>query len=125
QHLRTYAEGVVDIVAPAWVSKVEKIADGFSITTHDGKSYTAKAVLVTTGSTRRKLTVPGADIFDNKGLTYCASCDGPPFAGQDVAVIGGGNAGFESAAQLLAYAKSVTLLHRRDEFKADPVTVKK
>ena len=72
--------------------------------------------------------MPGtAKEFEHKGLTYCASCDGPLFAGQGpVAVIGGGNAGFETAAQLLAYAKSVTLLHRNEEYtKADAVTVKK
>jgi len=69
--------------------------------------------------------VPGADVYEHKGITYCASCDGPLFADQDVAVIGGGNAAFESAAQLLAYCRSVTLLNRSDEFKADPVTVKR
>jgi alkyl hydroperoxide reductase subunit F len=69
--------------------------------------------------------VPGADKFENKGVTYCASCDGPLFAGQDVVVVGGGNAGFETALQLLAYAKSVALIHRHQEFKADPVTVEK
>jgi alkyl hydroperoxide reductase subunit F len=90
-----------------------------------GESYEAKSVLIATGSKRRHLTVPGADLFEHKGLTYCATCDGPIFAGQDVAVIGGGNAGFETAAQLLAYAKSVTLLHHNDSFKADPVTVER
>ena len=74
---------------------------------------------------RRKLSVPGAAEFDQKGLTYCATCDGPLFSGKDVVVIGGGNAGFETAAQLLAYTKSVTLLHRSDAYKADPVTVEK
>ena len=69
--------------------------------------------------------MPGAIEFENKGITYCASCDGPLFADQDVAVIGGGNAAFDSAAQLLAYCKSVTLIHRSDEFRADPATVKK
>ncbi len=69
--------------------------------------------------------MPGAAHFENKGVTYCASCDGPLFGGMDVAVIGGGNAGFETALQLLAYAKSVTLIHRHKEFKADPVTVEK
>ena len=87
--------------------------------------YQAKAVLIATGSRRRKLEAKGADIFEHKGLTYCASCDGPIFADQDVVVIGGGNAGFESAAQLLAYCKSVTLLHRSDSFKADEITVEK
>jgi alkyl hydroperoxide reductase subunit F len=83
------------------------------------------ALLVATGSSRRKLDAINADVFENKGITYCASCDGPLFADQDVLVIGGGNAGFESAAQLLAYCKSVTLIHRGTEFKADEITVKK
>jgi len=86
--------------------------------------YVAKTILITTGSSRRKLDVPGAEEYDNKGLTYCATCDGPLYDGQDVAVIGGGNAGFESAAQLAAYCRSVTLLSRSD-FKADPETVEK
>jgi alkyl hydroperoxide reductase subunit F len=83
----------------------------------------AKSVLITTGSHRRRLEAENADMFEHKGITYCASCDGPMFTGKDVVVIGGGNAGFESAAQLLAYTNSVTILHRNADFKADPVTV--
>lgn len=82
-------------------------------------------MLISAGSVRRPLEVTGADVFEHKGLTYCASCDGPLFAGQDVVVIGGGNAGFETAAQLLAYTKSVTLLNHGPAYKADPVTVEK
>jgi len=101
---------------------VQKIDGGFEIKTSKD-SYQAKTVLVTTGSHRRTLPVAGAEEFEHKGITYCASCDGPFFADKDVVVVGGGNAGFESAAQLLAYAKSVTLLQRRDQYKADAVTV--
>ena len=123
-HLRAYAGDIVDLKIGERAEKVEKIEGGFSVTT--GKNtYSAKTILVTTGSSRRKLQVPGADQFEHKGLTYCATCDGPLFAGQDLVVVGGGNAGFESAAQLLAYANSVTLLHKNAEFKADPVTVAK
>lgn len=124
KHLHAYKDDVLDIKEGEKVEKVEKSGDVFTVTTNKS-SYTSKTVLVTTGSTRRKLEVPGAAEFDNKGLTYCASCDGPLFADQDVVVIGGGNAAFESAAQLLAYTKSVTLLNRSDDFRADPVTVKK
>ncbi|MEK7144703.1 MAG: FAD-dependent oxidoreductase [Patescibacteria group bacterium] len=97
----------------------------FVVKTKTGKEFSARAVLVVTGAGRRKLDVPGAEKFENKGVTYCASCDGPLFAGMDVAVVGGGNAGFETALQLLAYAKSVTLIHRHATFKADPITVEK
>lgn len=97
---------------------------GFSVTLENGETLPGKTVLITTGSSRRKLDIPGATEFENKGITYCASCDGPLFSGMDVVVIGGGNAGFESAAQLLAYCKSVTLLSR-SEPRADPITVEK
>ncbi|KKU75502.1 MAG: Alkyl hydroperoxide reductase [Candidatus Nomurabacteria bacterium GW2011_GWB1_47_6] len=107
------------------VKSVAKKGDIFSVTTETGKEFEAKTILITTGSLRRKLTAKGADRLENKGLTYCASCDGPLFADMDVAVVGGGNAGFETAAQLLAYCKSVTLLIRGENFKADEVTVEK
>ena len=124
-HLDAYKNNIVDVVEGVLATNVEKTGDFFTITDERGTRYEAKTVLVTTGAHRRKLTIPGAEEYDQKGLTYCASCDGPLFSDMDVAVIGGGNAGFETAAQLLAYAKSVTLLHRRSEFKADPITVEK
>lgn len=122
KHLEAYAGNIVDIHEGEYVTLVTKSGDVFSITTNKG-NYTARAVLVTTGSHRRRLDIPGADRLEHKGLTYCASCDGPIFADQDVAVVGGGNAAFESAAQLLAYCKSVTLLNRSEKFRADPVTI--
>ncbi len=124
-HLEAYADGFVDIQANKAVSKLEKTTDGYVITLSDGSTHETRTVLVTSGSKRRQLPALGAADFEHKGLTYCASCDGPLFAGQDVAVIGGGNAGFETAAQLLAYTKSVTLLQHGPAFKADPVTVEK
>ncbi len=125
-HLRKYASPAVEIKAPARATKLEKNADNrFTVTIDSGESFTAKTVLLTIGSTRRKITVPGAEKLEHKGITYCASCDGPLFSGMDTVVIGGGNAAFETAAQLMAYTKSVTLLNRSNEFRADPVTVKK
>lgn len=110
------------------ISKEETSAHSaslFKIITDDKKEFLTKTILITTGSGRRKLEIKGADRLEHKGLTYCASCDGPLFADMDVAVIGGGNAAFESAAQLLAYCRSVTLLHRGNDFKADAITVEK
>ncbi|MDD2657666.1 MAG: FAD-dependent oxidoreductase, partial [Candidatus Pacebacteria bacterium] len=125
---KTHLEAVQgDLVELALGERVVALAPigGWTATTKNGKAFTAKAVLIASGAGRRKLDVPGAAKFENKGVTYCASCDGPLFSGMDVAVVGGGNAGFETALQLLAYAKSVTLLHRHKEFKADAVTVEK
>lgn len=124
-HVRAYAK-TIDIAK----DRVTKISVGegeahFVVTGASGKVVSAKTVLIATGGARRTLNVPGALEYDQKGLTYCASCDGPLFAGQDVAVVGGGNAGFETAAQLLAYCKSVTLLQNQDVYTADPVTVEK
>lgn len=90
----------------------------------NGDTISAKSLLATTGSIRRKLDVPGAKEFEHKGLTYCATCDGPMFSDMDIVVVGGGNAGFESAAQLLSYCKSVTLISR-SEPRADSITVEK
>lgn len=122
-HLEAYAENIVDLKLGERATKLEKSANGFTVTTGKG-SYEAKAVLIATGGMRRKLDIPTAAQFENKGLTYCASCDGPLFGGMDTVVIGAGNAGFETAAQLLAYAKSVTLINRSPDFKrADKKTV--
>lgn len=122
-HLEAYAGEYVDIKSGSLVTKIEKAEEGFTIHMTSGEAISTKAILVASGSERRKLDAINADIFEHKGLTYCASCDGPMFGGQDVVVVGGGNAAFETAAQLLAYAKSVTLLQRGDAYKADPVTV--
>ncbi len=107
------------------VNMLTKNADVFSVKTESGEEFLTKTILITTGSGHRKLEVKGADRLEHKGLTYCASCDGPLFADMDVVVVGGGNAAFESAAQLLAYCKSVTLIHRSDTFRADEITVEK
>lgn len=123
-HLKAYAKDIVDIKQGEYVKKISKDENIFTIET-DGGSYKSKTVLIATGSQRRKLDIPGAKEYENKGITYCATCDGPLFSDRDVVVIGGGNAGFETAAQLLAYCKSVTLLQRSNEYRADPVTVEK
>jgi alkyl hydroperoxide reductase subunit F len=124
-HLEAYAGQWVDVADKVLVSNIQKNDDETISVTYGAESATARAVLIASGSKRRRLSVHGADEYEHKGLTYCATCDGPLFAGQDVAVIGGGNAAFETAAQLLAYAKSVALFNRTDTYRADPVTVDK
>jgi alkyl hydroperoxide reductase subunit F len=124
-HTLYYKGPYLDIIEGEKVTEVKKEGSEILIKTDNGKEYKTRALLVATGSGRRKLEAENADKFEHKGITYCASCDGPLFADQDVLVIGGGNAGFETSAQLLAYCKSVTMVHRSAEFRADEITVKK
>ncbi|MCU0660515.1 MAG: FAD-dependent oxidoreductase [Candidatus Pacebacteria bacterium] len=125
QHAEEYKGEFLNIVEGEKVVTIEKSENDFTVKTDASTVYQAKTILIASGSGRRKLDIPGADVFEHKGLTYCASCDGPLFADKDVVVIGGGNAAFETAAQLLAYAKSVTLLNRTESFKCDEITVEK
>lgn len=125
QHVLYYKGPYLDIFEGEKISSVEKSENGFILKSESGKEYEAKTILVSTGSSRRKLEAINSDVFENKGITYCASCDGPLFADQDVLVIGGGNAAFETSAQLLSYCKSVTMIHRSEKFRADEITVKK
>ena len=123
-HAEQYKGEWLEIHSPHRAKSVKNIDGGIEITTSDSKTHQARTLFIASGSNRRKLEAPGAAEYDQKGLTYCASCDGPLFADQDVAVIGGGNAAFETAMQLLAYCKTVTLF-ARSGFRADELTVEK
>ncbi len=124
-HLEAYAGEYVTIKTGSLVARIEKVDSHYLVHLENGESFATQTILIASGSERRHLPALNAEKYENRGLTYCASCDGPLFSGQDVVVVGGGNAAFETAAQLLAYTKSVTLLQRSDTYKADPVTVEK
>ncbi len=123
KHVEEYVGDWLTIVAPAYATSLVPHDESVDIILKDKQTFNVKAALITTGATRRKLEIPGAKEYDQKGLTYCASCDGPLFADKDVAVIGGGNAAFETALQLLAYCKTVTLFNRGDAFRADEISI--
>ncbi|MEK7480156.1 MAG: FAD-dependent oxidoreductase [Patescibacteria group bacterium] len=122
-HVEAYQGECLEVLSPARATRLLPADDRVTVETNKGTPVEAHAVLITSGARRRTLDIPGAKEYDQKGLTYCASCDGPLFADKDVAVVGGGNAGFETALQLLAYCKTVTLLNRSDRFRADEITV--
>ncbi|MCK4386917.1 MAG: FAD-dependent oxidoreductase [Candidatus Pacebacteria bacterium] len=125
-HLRAYATDIVDIRA-AQVESIKNLGTrclSFEIKTAD-QTYQAKTVLIATGNRARKLQANGAEKFEGKGIAYCVTCDGPLFTDKNVIIVGGGNSAFDGAEQLLSYAKTITLLHRSETLKADPLIVKK
>ena len=125
KHVEYYKGPFLDILEGKKITEINKTENKIITKTESGQKLESLGLIIATGSGRRKLEAINADIFEHKGITYCASCDGPMFADQDVLVIGGGNATFETAMQLLAYCKSVTLIHRSTEFKADRITIEK
>lgn len=122
-HVETYATDLLSIITPGQANSCSFTNDSVTVGLTDGNTFSGKALFVATGAVRRKLDIPGAALYEHKGLTYCASCDGPLFSDMPVCVIGGGNAAFETALQLAAYCSSITLLTRSDTFRADEVTV--
>ena len=107
----------------ARVENVEQIDGGFKLTFQNGESEEAKTVIFATGSNKRHLGIPGEEEFSGKGVTYCATCDAFFYRDKTVAVIGGGDSAVEGAAIAAQVAKKVYIIHRRDEFRAEPFWV--
>ncbi len=85
------------------------------------KTFEGKSVIIATGADSKKIGVPGEKEFAGRGVSYCATCDGAFFKEKDIAVIGGGDTAMEEALFLTHFAKTVTIIHRRDEFKASKI----
>ena len=106
------------------VNGIKKIKKGFSITTDEKQTYQAKTLVYATGKKPRKLNVPGEAEYTGKGVTYCATCDGPLFSGKRVAVIGGGNSALEAVLDLSKYAAHIDLVSLT-QLTADSVLIDK
>lgn len=105
-------------IATADVHRVTWTRAGFVIVTDSGVEYESQALIVAVGASPVKLGIPGEERLAGAGVSYCAVCDGPFYRDQDIAVIGGGDSAVEEAIYLARFAKTVHIIHRRDEFRA-------
>jgi alkyl hydroperoxide reductase subunit F len=121
EHLKSQED--IQIKEGEWVNVIEKKPDGtFVVKTTNGESFETRFILLSVGSRRRKLNIPGEKEYDGKGVVYCSTCDAPLFRNKNVVVIGGGNAGLEAVHDLLPYASKIYVFSRSGELKGDPVT---
>ncbi|MFJ1896912.1 MULTISPECIES: thioredoxin-disulfide reductase [unclassified Streptomyces] len=117
-NMRAQAERFGAELIPDDVVSVDLTGDIKTVTDTAGTVHRAKAVIVTTGSQHRKLGLPNEDALSGRGVSWCATCDGFFFKDQDIAVVGGGDTAMEEATFLSRFAKSVTIVHRRDSLRA-------
>ncbi len=119
-NMRQQAERFGGKVVDDEVIKVDFKKRPFVIITHS-ETYSAEAVIVCTGASPRKLGIPAEQQFSGRGVSYCATCDGPFFKGEDIVVVGGGDTAIEEATFLTKFGKSVKIVHRRDSLRASKI----
>ncbi|WP_326698651.1 thioredoxin-disulfide reductase [Streptomyces sp. NBC_01754] len=117
-NMRAQAERFGAELIPDDVISVDLSGDIKTVTDTAGTVHRARTVIVTTGSQHRKLGLPNEDTLSGRGVSWCATCDGFFFKDQDIAVVGGGDTAMEEATFLSRFAKSVTIIHRRDSLRA-------
>ncbi|MFG2963620.1 thioredoxin-disulfide reductase [Streptomyces sp. NPDC048288] len=117
-NMRAQAERFGAELVPDDIVSVDLTGEIKTVTDTAGTVHKAKAVIVTTGSQHRKLGLPNEDALSGRGVSWCATCDGFFFKEQDIAVIGGGDTAMEEATFLSRFAKSVTIVHRRNTLRA-------
>ncbi|AUY50757.1 thioredoxin-disulfide reductase [Streptomyces sp. CB01881] len=117
-NMRAQAERFGAELIPDDIVAVDLTGDIKTVTDSEGNVHQARAVIVTTGSQHRKLGLPNEDKLSGRGVSWCATCDGFFFRDQDIAVVGGGDTALEEATFLSRFARSVTIIHRRDTLRA-------
>ncbi|MFZ9858130.1 MAG: thioredoxin-disulfide reductase [Roseiflexaceae bacterium] len=103
------------------ITSIDASQRPFVLHTDDGDTITADTIIVSTGASPRKLGVPGEEMLANRGVSYCATCDGFFFRDKSVVVVGGGNSALDEGLFLTRYVKELVIVHRRDSLRADPV----
>lgn len=125
QRFQSEAVGFGADIIMGKANKSEKTEKGFRIGLANGESYECKALILAYGKVPKSLGIEGEEKFMGRGVSTCVTCDAPLFKNRDVAIIGGGNSAVEGALELATMSKKVYLVHRRDAFRADEITVEK
>ena len=115
--MRSQAEGFGATILTASASAIAKQGEEFLVTTTEGQ-FESSALILATGSQHRHLGVPGEESLSGRGVSYCATCDGPFFKGKRIFVVGGGDAACDESMYLSKLTKTVTVVHRKDRFRA-------
>ncbi len=123
-NMRQQAERFGALIADDEAIKVDFSVRPFQITSHS-ETYEAHSVIVCTGASPRKLGIRAEDQFAGRGVSYCATCDGPFFKGEDIVVVGGGDTALEEASFLTKFGRSVRVVHRRDSLRASKILQEK
>lgn len=121
EHIKSFD---IEVLIGASVESIEQKGRDFEVKT-DSDRFTAKTVILAAGRMPRRLDIPGEKMFLHKGVSYCATCDGPFYKDKIVAVIGGGNAALDAVLQLTKIARKIYLIHIKENLEADPVMVEK
>ena len=123
-NMRQQAERFGTVIVDDEVIRVDFSKRPFVITTHS-ENYKADSVLICTGASPRKLGIEGEQQFAGRGVSYCATCDGPFFKGEDIVVVGGGDTALEEATFLTKFGKSVKIIHRRESLRGSRILQEK
>src|SRR5688572_6364473 len=123
ERMQKHAEKFGARFETAEVETISADGDDRVVRTADGREFRAPAVIVTAGGDPRKLGVPGEEEYAGKGVSYCAVCDGAFFQDATIAVVGGGDSAVEEGTFLTRYASKVYLIHRRSEYRAQPILI--
>ena len=123
--MQRHAEKFGAVFETAEAVSVSLDGDDRVVKTDDGRDFRAPAVIVAAGGEPRKLGVPGEEELAGKGVSYCAVCDGAFFEGEEIAVVGGGDSAVEEGTFLTRYGSRVFLIHRRDDYRAQPILIER
>ncbi|MEI7818740.1 MAG: FAD-dependent oxidoreductase [bacterium] len=124
-HMLKFSDEITMQLIVDGVHGITKSPTGFSVELKDGKTESARAIIIASGKIPKKLGIDGEDEFMNRGVTYCAWCDGPLFKGKSIAIIGGGNSTLDAALNVEKIVKDITIVNSTDALHGDEVMIEK